>query len=243
MNSITITQAPSTSKNLPLVEEEKKDADEARELRSAMKDSRMQALFQVFDANDDGAADFEEVVVGLYKIVDDIDEASHAAVSVLLPFDDQANRELTYDCFARLMLNVTASAPDHIAFDDVADTLTRNAMGASDVSDSDVMENFSMNKASQVLMDLKEDEKFVSLGPVELAKLDRLFPLFDADHDGHIDAKELSNGLRYDMSASDEHFLLFMASHLFILFVPFLQQIPCIRRHNQDCRRIQARDS
>ena len=175
------------------------DVDKNHELRRAVKDTRMMALFKVFDRSGEGTVDFKEIVVGLYKIMDDIDEASHAAVSALLLFDENNRRKLTYDEFARLMLNITASAPEHITFDDVADHLTRNATDVSSgVTDEYVLEKFSMAKAAKLLNNLTEDEKFVSLGLVELVKMDRLFAMFDTGHDGAVDAKELAVGLRYE---------------------------------------------
>ena len=95
------------------------------------------------------------------------------------------------------MLNIAASVSEHVTFDDVADHLTRNATDvAAGVTDDYVLEKFSMAKAAKLLNDLTEDEKFVSLGLMELVKMDRLFAMFDTDHDGGIDATELAMGLR-----------------------------------------------
>lgn len=183
-----------------LVLEEKKESlshDDAKEIRLAVKDERMQALFRVFDQKDNGVVDFHEIVVGFYKAFPSLDDASHAAVSALLLFDEKEKRELTYQEFARLMLNVTASAPDHITFDDVADSLTRNAITiASGVTSEYVLSKYSMDKSSKLLLDLKETVTYLGLGVVDLAKLDRLFDQFDADHDGNISAKDLVLGLR-----------------------------------------------
>jgi Ca2+-binding EF-hand superfamily protein len=67
--------------------------DEALTLRYAMKDRRMKALFNVFDEDGTGSVDFKDVVVGMYKLMDGIDEASHAAVTALLLLDEK-NQEL-----------------------------------------------------------------------------------------------------------------------------------------------------
>ena len=165
-------------------------------LRRAMKDRRMKALFNVFDEHGEGVVDFKAVVVGMYKLMDDIDEASHAAVTALLLFDETEKRELLYKDFARLMLNVVASSPDNITFDDVADTLTRNALDVSSGVTSDyVMEKFSMDTTSKLLLDISEVEDHISLSVIELAKMDRLFAMFDMDNDDKIGTEELALGL------------------------------------------------
>jgi len=167
-------------------------------LRHAMKDRRMKALFNVFDQDGRGSVDFKEVVVGMYKLMDDIDEASHAAVMALLLFDEKQTRQLSYRDFARLMLNVVASSHEHITFDEMADTLTRNAINVSSGITSDyVVAKYSMDTTSKLLLDISEEEEFTSLGVVELAKMERLFVMFDAGHDGKIDHTELALGLRY----------------------------------------------
>lgn len=167
-------------------------------LRRAMKDRRMKALFNVFDQDGNGWIDFKQVVVGMYKLMDDIDQASHAAVTALLLFDEKQTRELSYKDFVRLMLNVVASSPEHITFNDVADTLTRNATSVSGGISSDyVMERFSMDSTSKLLLDIAhDDDLFVDLSVVELSKIDRLFAMFGVDDDGKIGSTELALALR-----------------------------------------------
>jgi hypothetical protein len=105
-------------------------------VRSAMRDRRMKALFKVFDTHEKASVDFKDIVVGLYKVLDDAHsnfsksstsssssaglagspgplelEASHAAVNALLLFDETQRRELSYRDFARLMLSIVASLP------------------------------------------------------------------------------------------------------------------------------------
>jgi len=165
-------------------------------LRIAMKDRRMKALFNVLDEDGVGAVDFKEVVVGMYKLMEDIDEASHAAVTALLLFDETEKRELQYRDFCRLMLNVVASSRDNISFDDVADTLTRNAIDlSSGVTSEYVMEKYSMDKTSKLLLNIEADEELNDVSVVEMAKLDRLFVMFDDDNDGKINATDLALGL------------------------------------------------
>ena len=81
-------------------------------------------------------------------------------------------------------------------FNDIADTLTRNAINVSSgITTEYVMEKFSMDAQSKLLLNIANDEQFVNLGVVELAKIDRLFAMFDQDHDEKIDANELTLGL------------------------------------------------
>jgi len=183
--------------------EEKKDVKIDNNLRAAMKDRRMKALFKVFDANGENAVDFKELVVGLYKLADGIDEASHAAVSALLLFDKTQSRSLSYKDFARFILSFVASLPERLTFDAVADDLTRHAIDASSGVTADyVIKKFSMDTTTKLLLNIEDDDEFVDMGVVELAKMDRLFGMFDANHDGSIDANDLALGLRYVQGAS-----------------------------------------
>ena len=167
-----------------------------KEIKHAMKDTRMQALFDVFDENSTGVVDFQQIVVGLYKAMDGIDAASHAAAEALLLFDDTEKRELFYHDFAKLILSIAAL--QFTSFDDLMDSLTRNAIRVSSGVTADfVMEQFSMDKASKLLLGISNDEESntVSMSVLELAKIDRLFAMFDSDHDEKINAAELTLGL------------------------------------------------
>jgi Ca2+-binding EF-hand superfamily protein len=165
------------------------------ELRLAMKDRRMKALFNVFDEDDQGAVDFKDVVVGMFKLMEDIDEASHAAVTALLLFDEEEKRELQYRDFCRLILNVVASSGE-FTFDDVADTLTRNAIDlSSGVTRDYVVDRFNMDRSCKVLLHIADDEALSDLSAVELAKIERLFAMFDNDNDEMISFRDLALGL------------------------------------------------
>ena len=141
-----------------------------------------------------GAVDFKDVVVGMYKLMEGIDEASNAAVTALLLFDKEEKRELQYKDFCRLILNVVASSGE--TFDDVADTLTRNAIDlSSGVTSEYVVEKFNMDRSCKVLLHIADDEVLSDLSAVELAKIERLFVMFDNDHDEMISARDLALGL------------------------------------------------
>jgi hypothetical protein len=158
------------------------------QVRSAMRDRRMKALFKVFDTHEKASVDFKDIVVGLYKVLDDAHsnfssksssssaglagspgplelEASHAAVNALLLFDETQRRELSYRDFARLMLSIVASLPHSpnrqvkMTFDDLADGLTRNASASSGISETYALQKWSMDTTSKLLLDIRADDE------------------------------------------------------------------------------------
>jgi Ca2+-binding EF-hand superfamily protein len=77
------------------------------EIRKLFVDTRMRALFDLFDVDHDGEIDFKEIVLGMYKILEDIDGASHAAVNALIMLDQDDIRTLSYEKFCRFIINVS----------------------------------------------------------------------------------------------------------------------------------------
>ena len=168
------------------------------EYRKALRDERMKALFGIFDINGDGEIDFKEVVIGMYKLTEDIEGASKLAVSALLMYDDNNSRTLDYKQFAKLILNVVSASPDHVKFDDVADTMTRLACDPVQISSEELSQLFSMDKSLKTAEDLQDayDDDVGILKTELYQKVNKLFDLFDADHDGGINFQELALGLR-----------------------------------------------
>merc|ERR1712238_146652 len=57
-------------------------------LTKVMNDDRMKVLFHLFDLDNDGSVDYMEVVLGLYKITHQLDDAATTAFVALLTFDE-----------------------------------------------------------------------------------------------------------------------------------------------------------
>jgi hypothetical protein len=86
-----------------------------------------------------------------------------------------------------------------MSFDDVADTLTLNAVRESSEITIDYIVGkltMDMDTSSKLLLKISDDEEFIGLSVVELAKMDRLFKMINTKKDGRIGMKELALGLR-----------------------------------------------
>lgn len=92
-----------------------------------MDDDRMKVLFHLFDLDADGSVDFAEVVMGLYKITDDLDAAATTAVAALMIFDDEGNAEFDYTEFSRFIIEMIAATGD--TFDEAIFNMTKSAAG------------------------------------------------------------------------------------------------------------------
>ena len=67
-------------------------------------------IFHLFDTDADGTVDFQEVVMGIYKITDDLDSAARAAVAALLIYDEDGSKTLDYAEFTSFILELITAA-------------------------------------------------------------------------------------------------------------------------------------
>ena len=195
------------------------EAHEKQAYHRATHDERMKALYKLFDFTHDGHVSFREVVLGLYKLTDDIDgTTSQAAVEALLVMEANDSRSLTYEQFGKLIMNVVAAHPDDVKFEDIADKLTRLA-AEPHVFDADSVQHlFAMDRTLQTVVeqmksttsdddtnkkyrgdsktDTDRNEFVLSLSGVEMIKANRLFDMWDLDRDDQVNFQELSLGLR-----------------------------------------------
>uniref|UniRef100_A0A7S2MT52 EF-hand domain-containing protein n=1 Tax=Helicotheca tamesis TaxID=374047 RepID=A0A7S2MT52_9STRA len=166
------------------------------DFRKALGDKRMKALFALFDIDGDRNIDFKEIVLGMYKLTDDLDDAASAAVEALLVFDESHTRKLNFEEFARFMHTVVAASGKK--FDDVADKITKLVSDEHYMSPDDVKDLFAMDESMKMLMEIQADAEDAAkiLTAIEIGKSNRLFDLLDLDNDGAIDFHELTLGLR-----------------------------------------------
>jgi len=108
----------------------KRALKEEEALLQVMEDDRMRALFHLFDLDADGSVDFAEVVVGLYKMTEDLVSSGGTASAAMLLFDDEKNQLLDYSEFTRFVLLLIDSTGE--TFDDAIFTLTKSAASESD---------------------------------------------------------------------------------------------------------------
>ena len=73
-------------------------------LARVMDDERMRCLFHMFDLDSDGVVDYIEVVNGIYKITEDLDEAKMAAMIGIMMSDEEGDAALDYEEFTRFVL-------------------------------------------------------------------------------------------------------------------------------------------
>lgn len=105
-------------------------------LKQVLKDERMKALFHLFDLDCDFFVEFREIIVGLYKIVNDLGEATIQALGAIVVFDDDGNSRLDYTEFTRFILHLIQSQGSN--FDEAILNLTTCASQQSDISPEDL---------------------------------------------------------------------------------------------------------
>jgi len=168
-----------------------------KQLLDILTDPRLVQLFTLFDKTGDGVLNFKEVAIGLYQLTSDMEGSIKATVELLLTMDENDDRTIDYEQFARLILSFCAAA--ETSFDDMADdltlalsqdtvTMTEEELAVLYISD----EYYSAAKDLEGA--LKEEVKVQSL--LGYGRLLKLFDLLDEDKDGGISTEELAIGLK-----------------------------------------------
>lgn len=175
------------------------------EYNNALVDKRMVTLFKLFDVNGDGEVDFKEVALGLFRITEDMEDSTKAAVSALLMFDDEQKRTLDYPQFTKLILNIVAASPGDVKFEDVADSMTLAACQPTEITEEDMATLFLGDEMYKAVVELHQEEKEFSevINALQYGRMVRLFDLWDLDHNGTIDFAELVLGMRKFQDAKD----------------------------------------
>merc|ERR1712224_54556 len=101
-------------------------------LAKVMDDDRMKVLFHLFDLDSDGSVDFVEVVNGLYKITEDLDEAAGTAIAALMMFDEEGDAEFSYEEFTRFILRLISATGQ--TFEEAIYSMTKAAAEDSDMT-------------------------------------------------------------------------------------------------------------
>eukprot|EP00550_Attheya_septentrionalis_P011410 CAMPEP_0198306124 /NCGR_PEP_ID=MMETSP1449-20131203/58240_1 /TAXON_ID=420275 /ORGANISM="Attheya septentrionalis, Strain CCMP2084" /LENGTH=628 /DNA_ID=CAMNT_0044008671 /DNA_START=641 /DNA_END=2527 /DNA_ORIENTATION=+ len=187
-----------------VVAEQITDAVKERgEFFRALEDERMFNLFRMFDTDSSGSIDFKEVAYGLYKLSEDMESSSKAAFQLLLMLDKDDTRELGYEQFTKLILNIAAAGDTK--FEEIADALTISAAKPTPLSDEDLAHlivadeiyNAALGYAQAIEEEIEVDDALC------YAKMHKLFDLWDENGDGSINYEELLVGLRKFQGAED----------------------------------------
>lgn len=189
------------------IDELKHEVKERGQLLSALHDPRMESLFVLFDKNGDGFVSFKEVALGLYHLTKDMQESAKATTELLLMMDKDDKRLLPFEQFAKLVLAISAAAG--ASFEDVANDLTL-AMSSPDANkfDRETMKVLTMaerdyRKAREREHASKNQRKIMDA--LSYHRTTKLFDLWDANGDGHINFEELFAGLqRYQIAAAKQ---------------------------------------
>jgi Ca2+-binding EF-hand superfamily protein len=157
----------------------------------------------MFDTDCSGSIDFKEVAYGLYKLSEDMESSSKAAFELLLMLDKDDTRELGYEQFTKLILNIAAAGD--MKFGDIADALTISAAKRTPLSDEDlallIVADEIYNAASDIARAIEEELEVDDA--LCYAKMHKLFDLWDENGDGSINYEELLVGLRKFQGAED----------------------------------------
>ena len=160
-------------------------------------DERMIMLFLLFDTEGANEVDFKRVAVSLSEMTGDMDENTKTAWSTLLMYAEEHERHLTYPEFARLLMNVAAAA--NMEFDHIADALTvattRRKEKGTELSSIFQEDHLSRAVNSSNQGDTAENGGD-GLSDLQHGRLNRLFDLWDLDHNQRLDVSELVLGLR-----------------------------------------------
>ena len=161
-----------------------------------LNDNRMMALFVMFDKDGDSTVDFKEVAIGLYKLTHNLEDSAKNAAALLLMMDNNDERVLTYETFAKLIMSVAATS--NMSFDELADQLTLALTDKTELSEQIMNEIMVIEENLEKIQDAQaeETERKKTLDALSYSKTQRLFELLDANGDGSIDFQELYTGLR-----------------------------------------------
>jgi Ca2+-binding EF-hand superfamily protein len=184
----------SKDKSYALLERGLQDAKQIS--KSILNDPRMMELFILFDRDQDSTVDFKEVALGLYQLCDNMEDAQRKATGLLLMMDEDDQRVLTYEQFAKLMMAMTAAWT--MPFDDLYEQLKEGFKNAAPVSQEilNVIQATQQEIAKAKERVKAENEAKKTLDALSYGRTSLLFELWDLDKSGTIDFQELLAGLR-----------------------------------------------
>lgn len=170
---------------------------------SILNDNRMRKLFVMFDEDGGSTVDFKEVAVGLYKLTHNLEDSAKNAAALLLMMDNNDERELTYETFAKLILSVAATS--NMTFDEFADQLTLALADETELSEQVMNEILVIEENLERIQDAQAEkvERKKTLDALSYSKTQKLFELLDVNGDGSIDFQEIYAGLRKYHKASE----------------------------------------
>jgi Ca2+-binding EF-hand superfamily protein len=175
--------------------------------KSILNDPRMMELFYLFDKDKDSTVDFKEVALGLYQLCDDMEDAQRKAAGLLLMMDENDQRVLTYEQFAKLIMAMAAASamPFSAMHEQLKEGLENEKPVSQDVLNEIQATQQHLEKAREQAK--KKSEARKTLDALSYGRTSVLFELWDLDKSGTIDFQELLTGLRkYQRAALQNSF-------------------------------------
>lgn len=130
-------------------------------------DVKMKEIFKIFDKDGDGTVSFQEVVIEMYELTNDLSQSSKAAVTALLMIDG-SNRSNTnasskggrsnmnYEQFSRFFLLVVAACYGDMTFEEVAERVIESSRTSSNdkLTPEEIYAKFEMDANLQKVFTL-----------------------------------------------------------------------------------------
>mmetsp|Transcript_32879 Transcript_32879/g.37417 ORF Transcript_32879/g.37417 Transcript_32879/m.37417 type:complete len:476 (+) Transcript_32879:194-1621(+) len=174
------------------------------EYYNAFNDVRTKDLFEMFDADGDGTINFQEVALGLYKIMGIMSEATKLALDVILLTDADDNRRLNYNEFVRVILHICALEGED--FEPLVSEFVVSMYFAEPIGLEDAPEIGVAVADYNGYKDWVDtfDEAMDVMNVLMYAKMQKLFDLWDVNNDGSISWEEFALGChKYQQSVDN----------------------------------------
>ena len=174
----------------------------------AVEEARTMLVFDVLDHYRDGKVPFRDIVKHVFRFSDERG-MKRSQRDVLLMLDQDDSNSMEYEDFSDFLQNVRLSCETTTTIHEICNAMTIS-LCQQDVKDEDMehlfvneqcFEDLSIMTSSTVDSELLLDFPWIETDKLtkrntQFGKLDRLFDLWDADHDGYLDLHEIAIGMR-----------------------------------------------
>jgi len=164
--------------------------------KSILNDPKMMELFVLFDKDKKSSVDFKDVAIGLYQLRDNMQDAQRQAAALLLMMDEDDQRTLIYEKFAKLIMAMTAISgiSFEVLYDQLKNALKENKPVPEEFLNEILVTQQDLNATRDKLHEKKNAKK--TLDALSYSRTSKLFEQWDTDNSGTIDFQELLVGLR-----------------------------------------------